>query len=215
MITGLPIVFAAPAALAGLLALPALWWPLRLSPPRPERVIFPPLALILGLRNRDETPARLPWWPAVLRLGLALLVVLAAAGPAWQPDATRLAAKSGPLWLVVDNGFSAAPDGRTASPPPRRPSPKPAPPIGRRSSFPPPMAATSTLPPGPPTRSAAASRRFSRARGSRPATRSCRSSRTSPRARRRAKSSRWSRRETTVASPAGPSGFVSSPETRR
>ncbi len=35
MIAGLPFAFGAPAILFGLLALPVIWWLLRLTPPRP------------------------------------------------------------------------------------------------------------------------------------------------------------------------------------
>ena len=34
---GLPLTFAAPLALAALIALPALWFLLRVTPPRPRR----------------------------------------------------------------------------------------------------------------------------------------------------------------------------------
>ncbi|HEY0572210.1 MAG TPA: LytTR family transcriptional regulator, partial [Enterovirga sp.] len=45
----------------------------------------------------------------VLRLLLATLLILAAAGPIWNPAATR---GTGPLLLVIDNGFPAAHDWR-------------------------------------------------------------------------------------------------------
>ena len=54
---GLPIAFAAPWVLAGLAALPVLWWLLRVTPPRPETTTFPPLRLLLALRVEEETPA--------------------------------------------------------------------------------------------------------------------------------------------------------------
>ena len=40
---GLPLAFAEPLVLLGLLSLPVLWWLLRLIPPRPRRIHFPPL----------------------------------------------------------------------------------------------------------------------------------------------------------------------------
>ena len=36
---GLPLAFAQPLLLTGLLALPVLWWLLRVMPPRPKRKI--------------------------------------------------------------------------------------------------------------------------------------------------------------------------------
>ena len=46
---GLPLSFAAPAALAALVALPALWYLLRVTPPRPRRIDFPPLRILADL----------------------------------------------------------------------------------------------------------------------------------------------------------------------
>ena len=53
--------FATPWALAALIALPALWWLLRLTPPRPRRQIFPPLVLLREAARQDETSAHTPW----------------------------------------------------------------------------------------------------------------------------------------------------------
>ena len=44
--------FATPLALAGLLSLPVIWWLLRFTPPRPDRIAFPPIRLLLGLADR-------------------------------------------------------------------------------------------------------------------------------------------------------------------
>lgn len=101
--------FAAPLALLGLLALPAIWWLLKATPPRPVTRLFPPLALIIRPKRDQETPVRTPWWLIALRLLIAGLIVLAVAGPILQP-AERIVQGTGPLWLVFDNGASAAPD---------------------------------------------------------------------------------------------------------
>src|SRR5262249_2579119 len=70
-IGGLPLAFAQPLVLLGLLALPALWWLLRLIPPRPRQIAFPPTRLLFDIAPREETPARTPWWLTALRLALA------------------------------------------------------------------------------------------------------------------------------------------------
>ena len=67
------MIFAAPWALAALLALPLLWWLLRVTPPAPRTVSFPALRLLLGLRATEETPSHTPWWLLALRLLLATL----------------------------------------------------------------------------------------------------------------------------------------------
>ena len=104
---GLPIAFAEPLLLLGLLALPALWWLLRLMPPRPQRLFFPPTRLLFDIAPKEETPARTPWWLTLLRLLAAALVILAAAGPILNPGAGA-AISSGPLVLLIDDGWSAA-----------------------------------------------------------------------------------------------------------
>src|SRR6185369_17123290 len=74
---GLPLGFASPLVLLGLLSLPVLWWILRLIPPRPRRIEFPPTRLLFDIKPEEDTPARTPWWLTLLRLMLATLVILA------------------------------------------------------------------------------------------------------------------------------------------
>ncbi len=107
----LPLAFATPLVLGALVILPALWLLLRLTPPQPNRMIFPPLQLMAGLRPAEETPARTPWWLLLLRLALAACIILAMAGPSWNPS-TPLSGEGGkgPLLLVLDDGWAAAPD---------------------------------------------------------------------------------------------------------
>jgi hypothetical protein len=106
---GLPLAFSAPLVLGALVALPALWYLLRITPPRPRQVAFPPLRLILDLEPKDQQPARTPWWLLALRLLLAALIILAMAGPIWNPP-PRGQTGSGPLLVVLDNGWPAALD---------------------------------------------------------------------------------------------------------
>jgi hypothetical protein len=107
MISALSLGFAEPLVLTGLITLPALWWLLRLIPPRPRRIDFPPTRLLLAIAPREETPARTPWWLTLLRLTLAALIIIAAAGPLWHPPLT--ATKTGaPLAILLDDGWTAA-----------------------------------------------------------------------------------------------------------
>jgi len=107
MIPGLPLAFAQPLVLFGLLSLPILWWLLRLVPPRPRRIAFPPTRLLFDIIPKEETPARTPWWLTLLRLTLAALVIIAAAGPMWNPPLAT-AERSTPLALLIDDSWSAA-----------------------------------------------------------------------------------------------------------
>src|SRR5829696_2061955 len=110
---GLPLTFAAPLVLAALAALPAIWLLLRVTPPQPRRIAFPPLRILMDLLPQRETPARTPWWLLALRLTLAALLILAAAGPIWNPVTSG--GSRAPLLLIVDNGFAAAHDWRQRS----------------------------------------------------------------------------------------------------
>jgi len=107
MIPGLPLAFAQPLVLLALVGLPVLWWLLRLVPPRPRRIAFPPTRLLFDIAPREETPARTPWWLTLLRLLLAALVILVAAGPLWNPPLAT-SERSLPLALLIDDSWTAA-----------------------------------------------------------------------------------------------------------
>lgn len=98
--------FTQPWLLAALLTLPALWLLLRVTPPAPRRIAFPPFLFLKDLIAREQTPARTPLWLLLLRLAIAALLILALAGPLLNP-APRLGGQ-GPVLLVVDNGWAAA-----------------------------------------------------------------------------------------------------------
>jgi hypothetical protein len=104
---GLPLGFASPLVLLGLLLLPLLWWLLRLIPPRPRRIEFPPTRLLFDIKPKEDTPARTPWWLTLLRLVLAALVILAAAGPLWNPPVAATSGSSSVV-LLIDDGIGAA-----------------------------------------------------------------------------------------------------------
>jgi len=107
MIGGLALGFAEPLVLVGLLTLPVLWWLLRLIPPRPHRIDFPPTRLLLEISPKEETPARTPWWLTLMRLLLAALVIIAAAGPQWNPPLATMKARA-PIAIMIDDGWAAA-----------------------------------------------------------------------------------------------------------
>ncbi len=98
--------FAVPWALAGLALLPVIWWLLRLTPPMPTIIRFPPVRLLLKLKTREESSAKTPLWLLIVRLTLAAAVILAAAHPLLNAG-TRLTGK-GPLVVIVDDGWAAA-----------------------------------------------------------------------------------------------------------
>ncbi len=107
MIGSLPLGFAEPLLLTGLICVPVLWWLLRLIPPRPRRIDFPPTRLLFAIAPREETPARTPWWLTLLRLVLAALIIVAAAGPLWHPPVATTKTRA-PLAMLIDDGWTAA-----------------------------------------------------------------------------------------------------------
>ena len=103
---GLSLAFVAPATLAALALLAALYLFLKVTPPRPREVVFPPLRLLIGLDRKDATPAKTPWPLLLLRILVAGLAIVAMAGPIWN---ALPGAGEGPLLMVVDDGWPAAP----------------------------------------------------------------------------------------------------------
>jgi hypothetical protein len=103
-----PLAFAVPWVLAALLALPVIWWLIRVIPPAPQHVRFPAIRLLQGLRPEENTPQSVPWWLLLLRLLIAALVILALARPL-LPSGSAVP-EGGPILLVIENGWSTAPD---------------------------------------------------------------------------------------------------------
>ena len=79
---------------------------MRVTPPLPRRTLFPPLKLLRGLEDEEQTPAATPWWLLLLRLLAAALLIVALADPLLGRS-PKLAG-TGPLVIIVDNGWTAA-----------------------------------------------------------------------------------------------------------
>ncbi|QGM99733.1 DUF4159 domain-containing protein [Methylocystis parvus] len=100
--------FAAPLALVGLAALPLIYWLLRVTPPRPRQIVFPPTKILRELTRDEETPSKTPWWLLAMRLALAAALILAMAGPVWSPAGSATASMA-PTLVLLDDGWAAAP----------------------------------------------------------------------------------------------------------
>ncbi|GBD41350.1 hypothetical protein HRbin39_00731 [bacterium HR39] len=105
---GLPLAFTHPLLLAALALLPVIWWLLRLTPPAPRRQRFPPTFLLRRLESRARTPVHTPWWLLLLRCLIAALLIVALAGPVWNPQ-PLLGDRAGVL-VVLDDGFETGRD---------------------------------------------------------------------------------------------------------
>lgn len=100
------LAFASPWILLGLLTLPGIWWLVRISPPRPKLVRFPAIRLLAEISHEEETPAHTPLWVLILRMLLATFIILGLARPLWNPAPGIVG--SGPLLIVLDNGWTSA-----------------------------------------------------------------------------------------------------------
>jgi hypothetical protein len=103
------MIFAAPWVLAALAILPVLWWLLRATPPAPRAQNFPAIRLLAGLRPKEETPARTPWWLLALRVAAAGLIIVGLARPVLTAGRMAIVGQ-GPALLVLDDDFSTGPD---------------------------------------------------------------------------------------------------------
>ena len=106
MIGGLA--FLNPALLGALALLPVIYWLLRTVPPRPKEVAFPATRILVGLDAQDKTPAKTPWWLMLIRLLAAALVIGALAEPVLNPIRDTSLNGTGPVAIVVDNGWASA-----------------------------------------------------------------------------------------------------------
>ncbi|TXL69732.1 DUF4159 domain-containing protein [Vineibacter terrae] len=102
------LAFATPWMLSLLVALPVIYWLLRLLPPAPKLVRFPAIRLLLGLEPPERTPVRIPLWLLLLRLLLVTLLIVALARPLLNPAAEL--GGQGPLVLLIDDGWASAPN---------------------------------------------------------------------------------------------------------
>lgn len=99
------IVFMNPWILAGLLALPVLWFLLRVFPPVPRMIHLPSAWLLDGLIPEQQTTSKTPWWILLLRTLIAALILLALAQPVINPAESLNI--GGSLRIVMDNGWAS------------------------------------------------------------------------------------------------------------
>lgn len=106
-----PIGFFAPWALIGLLSLPVVWWLVRFLPPSPKHVLFPAARFLMNAERDQQQQRSSMWWILAMRLLAFTLLILAAADPVVRPQGAL--ESSGPVVIVVDDGWAAAPGWET------------------------------------------------------------------------------------------------------
>ena len=96
--------FAEPWILTSLVILPLVWWLLKVTPPSPRQIRFPPLRLLRDIEQSERTSAKTPWWLVLLRLTILALIILGLSEPTFGPD--RKPETS--LIIVLDDGWRSA-----------------------------------------------------------------------------------------------------------
>ena len=100
------IVFMQPIILSALLALPVIWYILRITPPAPKTIFFPATRFLRDLISEEQTPSKSPWWILLLRLLLAALIIIAMANPVINP--AESIPGYGPVRIIIDNSWASA-----------------------------------------------------------------------------------------------------------
>ncbi|MEQ9694454.1 DUF4159 domain-containing protein [Shimia sp. SDUM112013] len=113
MTFGVPIGFAAPWVLMGLLALPVIWFLLRAIPPAPVKRRFPGVILLLGLRDDDSLTDRTPWWLLLLRSLALAAVIIGLSGPLLNPTSPK--DSDAPVLFLLDGSWASAENWRRQS----------------------------------------------------------------------------------------------------
>jgi len=94
----------APLTLLGLISLPIIWWILKITPPRPQKMSFPPLRLLAQIKTEEETPNATPLWLLLFRLLLVSLIIFALSLPIIK-QAEGINER--PITLLLDTHWSA------------------------------------------------------------------------------------------------------------
>lgn len=98
--------FAQPLILLAFIALPLLWFLLRVIPPQAKIVKLPTYRFVKDLAPKEQTSQETPLWLLLLRLLIASLIILGFAGPILNAR-SNLPLNATPR-LVIDNSWSGA-----------------------------------------------------------------------------------------------------------
>ncbi len=102
------ITFMQPIILGTLLALPLLWFFLRVTPPAPKTIIFPAYRFLAGLIANENFPSKSPWWILLLRLAIIALIIIALARPVINQADRFIGNGSAAVRIIIDNGWASA-----------------------------------------------------------------------------------------------------------
>ncbi len=100
------LTFGNPLALWSLFSIPGVWLLLKIYPPSPKIVTFPPLNFLLKINNDQQTASNAPLWLLLYRILFLTLLIFAFANPIYNTK--PIFEKSGPVFLLIDNGWSSS-----------------------------------------------------------------------------------------------------------
>ncbi len=100
--------FLSPFMLGFLLLLPALWWLLKIIPPKPKHVKFAGTFLLKDIKEKDHEKRSMPLWLLLLRMAIITLFIIAFAGPFYNNQEQTDKASAPISIIIIDNGWSAA-----------------------------------------------------------------------------------------------------------
>ena len=98
-----------PLYLISLLLLPLIYFLIKLTPPQPHVILFPPISILKKLVPAEKTPKNSPLLLLIVRLFLVGAIITALAGPYYQIS-DKVIINNQPLLIVVDDSWSSAQD---------------------------------------------------------------------------------------------------------
>lgn len=98
--------FLNPVILAGLAALPLLWFLLRAVPPSPKKVKLPSAFFLKDLIPDQKTVQKTPWWLLLLRSLIIACLIFGLSGPLLNQSKDLNIRDD--IHLVIDNGWTSA-----------------------------------------------------------------------------------------------------------
>ena len=100
------ISFSSPYALWAISVLPGIWFILKMYPPSPKNITFPPILFLKKLTQKEETSSATPIWLLIFRSLIVLLIIFAFANPVYNKSSELN--NDGPLLLILDDGWPSS-----------------------------------------------------------------------------------------------------------
>lgn len=101
--------FLAPVALGAMAAaVPILWYLRETMPPEPEKQFFPAMRFLMDSDEEDDETLKTPWWQKAMLCIPLIAGGLYGAETILDEDSAAVLSGSGPMVLLVDNGYASA-----------------------------------------------------------------------------------------------------------